>query len=246
MNVKQEMENIYVRGEDAWRVTNSDKTKRNDIILSLLKPFPRLKTGLDLCCGEGAITHKLPCETLTGIDISEIAIGRAREKYPHIRWIAKNISEVNIKEFSPNLVCWIDSSIFFDFQEKESIIKQAADNSSVLLYSARLVGKKFKSYRKQCEFDSVFEIDSLMSRYFSHTHYKVAELDFFSNRGHGLAVHLKKCLFSATLLAMTKLSKDKYSRRCDIVNRLIRVPIIRSFALPLVQHYAVLAYNARI
>ena len=242
MDIKQEMESLYARQEDVWKVNKGDKVKRNELKLSLLKSFRRFEKGLDLCCGEGTITHRLPCGELTGIDVSEIAIERARKKYPHIKWVAQNINDVDIKSISPGLVSWLDSNIYFNLQEKHKLLKQISEHFSVLLYSARLVGKRFKDYRKGCELDSVFAVDDLIHQYFPHIRSQVAELDFFTYRGHTPLVHMKKCIFSAIVLILTKFSKDKYTSRCNIVNKAIHVPVIRTFAAPLVQQYAVVGF----
>ena len=65
---------------DPWRYEeNPDDARRRDVLLSELPERP-YRSVLDIGCGEGFITRRLPGERILAVDLSEAAILRARER----------------------------------------------------------------------------------------------------------------------------------------------------------------------
>jgi len=81
-----------------WRdrkTVNEWKDRRHEMVLRFLSSVdanrPRI---LDIGCGPGRYTNQLVrFGDVTGIDLSEEAIGKARERFPHITFIAGNLYE---------------------------------------------------------------------------------------------------------------------------------------------------------
>ena len=73
--------------KDPWEYDNNpDDLHRRAMLLSAL-PRKKYKRILDIGCGNGFVTHRLPGEEITGIDVSENAIHHARKSAPpHIQY----------------------------------------------------------------------------------------------------------------------------------------------------------------
>lgn len=75
---KQDLEKWY-SSEDPWEYrTHPDDAKRKTYLLGEL-PQKIYKKVLDIGCGEGFVTRELPGDEVIGIDLSEQAIGRAKQ-----------------------------------------------------------------------------------------------------------------------------------------------------------------------
>jgi SAM-dependent methyltransferase len=75
------------------KTVNEWKDRRHEMVLSFVSSLgldnPLI---LDVGCGPGWYTNKLSrFGTVTGIDLSEEAIQMARSRFPHIRFIARNL-----------------------------------------------------------------------------------------------------------------------------------------------------------
>lgn len=80
MQTKQMMEEFYST-PDPWCYKNheEDEKRRNKIIETAKKYRPKYRRALDLGCGEGFITEKLPARYIYGYDLSETAMSRLPE-----------------------------------------------------------------------------------------------------------------------------------------------------------------------
>lgn len=80
MQTKQMMEEFYST-PDPWGYKNheEDEKRRNKIIETAKKYRPKYRRALDLGCGEGFITEKLPARYIYGYDLSETAMSRLPE-----------------------------------------------------------------------------------------------------------------------------------------------------------------------
>ena len=76
MQTKQELEDWY-DSPDRWGYfSNPEDFKRRDFILGLLEDEQLYKRALDIGCGEGFITEKLPAAEIYGLDLSDNAMSR--------------------------------------------------------------------------------------------------------------------------------------------------------------------------
>lgn len=82
----EELEKWYEK-PDPWDYENNpDDLRRRAMLLSIL-PEKKYKKILDIGCGDGFVTVRLPGEEIIGIDISANAIGHARKNaLPHIKY----------------------------------------------------------------------------------------------------------------------------------------------------------------
>ena len=95
---KNELDEFY-SSSDPWSYNeNKDDTNRLNILLSEL-PNRDFDNVLDIGCGNGFITSKLPGKNILGVDISENAIKFAKEKNTNqnINYIQGSIFELNQK-----------------------------------------------------------------------------------------------------------------------------------------------------
>lgn len=75
----QDLEKWYENNDDPWNYeTTPDDKKRIDILLSEI-PDKQYKRVLDIGCGNGFVTKKLPGQFILGTDISEGAIRAAKK-----------------------------------------------------------------------------------------------------------------------------------------------------------------------
>ncbi len=72
---------------DPWKYeSTADDINRRALLLSVL-PQKKYEKILDIGCGNGFVTHRLPGEKIIGIDISDNAIHHAKMAgFPHIQY----------------------------------------------------------------------------------------------------------------------------------------------------------------
>ncbi len=83
-------ESLFARNPDPWRYTNAYEQQKYNETLSLLTS-DKIHDALEIACAEGHFTLQLAecVENLLGVDISEIALGRAAERcrgLAHVRF----------------------------------------------------------------------------------------------------------------------------------------------------------------
>ncbi|MGB3739952.1 MAG: SAM-dependent methyltransferase [Pontixanthobacter sp.] len=82
---------LYTRDSDPWNVTTSDyERNKYTATLAALPPDRRFQNALDIGCSFGTLTRLIArrCASITGVDVSKVAIEKAREECaPSIRFI---------------------------------------------------------------------------------------------------------------------------------------------------------------
>jgi 2-polyprenyl-3-methyl-5-hydroxy-6-metoxy-1,4-benzoquinol methylase len=81
------LHNIYAEHVDPWNYTESDEQARFQSAAELLdraRGEAKFREALEVGCAEGHFTSQLMlrCESLLSVDISQVAMGRARERCP--------------------------------------------------------------------------------------------------------------------------------------------------------------------
>lgn len=76
MQSKQDLEDWYNIPDQWGYFTNEEDTKRRDFILSMFEVGHYYQRTLDIGCGEGFITHKIPSNVIHGLDLSNKAMQR--------------------------------------------------------------------------------------------------------------------------------------------------------------------------
>lgn len=96
MDIAEEMDGLYKGSSDPW---NYSKVNRFDILIGLINQYGIEGKLLELGCGEGLLTKVLPerfKKDYTGIDVSEVAIGRAMKRFAKnkgMNWLVGDISK---------------------------------------------------------------------------------------------------------------------------------------------------------
>lgn len=119
MQSKQELEDFY-KNQDPWGYkTNPEDANRLKQILFLLGWGQRsYKRALDIGCGEGFITTKLPAEEIHGMDISDNALTR----------LPQNVKAVSQPEGKYDLV--ITTGTLYQQYDHEKIHKLIVQSAS--------------------------------------------------------------------------------------------------------------------
>ncbi len=102
-----EFEEMYRDFDDPWEQTIYESTALDKFIgLALLKKYGHV-APLEYGCGLGQYTNQLYCElgAGAGLDVSETAIAKARQLYPHPTFFAGDIlSQAPLVEFKPDVL----------------------------------------------------------------------------------------------------------------------------------------------
>lgn len=98
MTVKRDFHRLYLTEEDPWGIGDAS-ADRYDVVLESLRAFvqdPPLRMGIDLGCGKGAFTARVAplVGEMWGVDISSIAIEKARERFAAIRFLQGDIRRI--------------------------------------------------------------------------------------------------------------------------------------------------------
>jgi 2-polyprenyl-3-methyl-5-hydroxy-6-metoxy-1,4-benzoquinol methylase len=97
---KENLEEWYEKPDPWGYETNPADLNRRAMLLSVIpqKPYARV---LDIGCGNGFVTNRLPGDSIIGIDQSENAIAYARSrKAPHIEFLQKSFFELQEANWS--------------------------------------------------------------------------------------------------------------------------------------------------
>ncbi len=121
--------------EDLWEFkTNPWQHQRFMDVVNLLPKDT--KKVLDFGCMEGEFTTYLPYpqESITGIDISSVAIERAKKKLPKARFLAMDIEERSLEEKFDLVIC-METLYYAASQEKmrERLIELTENNQLLVL-----------------------------------------------------------------------------------------------------------------
>ncbi len=91
---REELEQWYEKPDPWGYETNPDDLNRRAMLLSVL-PRKRYKNVLDIGCGDGFVTWRLPGDSIVGVDISANAIAYAKSKnHPNVEYLQKSLFEL--------------------------------------------------------------------------------------------------------------------------------------------------------
>ena len=136
---KGDLENFYDK-QDPWGYeTNPEDQKRIEKLLKFIGPR-RFKNALDIGCGNGYVTRKLPAQNIVGIDISEKAICEARNKNKNenIKYHSfplQNISSIPYNKFDLIIITGVLYSQYIDGDTRDifSSIKEMLEPNGILI-----------------------------------------------------------------------------------------------------------------
>lgn len=79
-------ERLYARDPDPWRFASSDYERDKYAATLAALPDRRFASGFEIGCSIGVLTRQLAdrCDTLLGVDVSDIALDQARQRCPGV------------------------------------------------------------------------------------------------------------------------------------------------------------------
>ena len=132
MVVRRNFEELYRREEDPWSIGNAESL-RYDVYLDWIRrhaPEGGFGKALDLGCGKGAFTARIASLALetTGLELSEIAVSKARAAHPGIRFLKgdiRKLSEAGLEERCFDLIVASDVIAYLTPREAEKFLLAA-------------------------------------------------------------------------------------------------------------------------
>ncbi len=97
-------------------------------VKEIMDRFPAGSRALDLGCGCGMPATRLLAEKfeVTGVDISEVQIERAREYVPNVKFIQADIAEYNLLEENFDIIVSFYTIIHIPLEEQFDLFKRIA------------------------------------------------------------------------------------------------------------------------
>ncbi len=79
-------EQLYARDPDPWKFATSDYERDKYAATIEALPVRRFASGFEIGCSIGVLTKQLAerCDTLLGVDVSDIALEQARQRCPGV------------------------------------------------------------------------------------------------------------------------------------------------------------------
>jgi predicted TPR repeat methyltransferase len=140
MRTAEDFNHLYAT-VDPWRISNL--SFRDRVLKRLLGPYIDGKSVLELGCGEGHLTRAVFCAAgnVRGIDISDVAIGRA--KALNLANASFEISDLLDASFSGfDIITAIECLYYLDAAEQRSFFEKVSRESrgKLFAFSAPIIG----------------------------------------------------------------------------------------------------------
>lgn len=131
MVVKRNFEELYRTEKDPWQIGGAD-SERYHVYLQALereRPAQKFASAIDLGCGKGAFSARLTevARRVTGVEISEIAVAKARTAYPALTFLrgdARRLGELGLPEKGFDLVVSSDLIAYLSPREAEGFLRE--------------------------------------------------------------------------------------------------------------------------
>lgn len=190
MKVTRNFEEVYRSEIDPWKIGSADSDRYNFYYEKVLKFSSKRSSILDIGCGFGVFLarFKEDFQTLTGIEISEIAIQKGKEKHPFIEFYqgsADSLTEIKPSQSFYDVIICSDVICYLTEQGKRFLLQWIADHletGGLAFIAAWTPGKKYLTHD---------EMKRLVRRSF-----KIEE-EHLLDSGHSVFVCRKKCAFIA-------------------------------------------------
>lgn len=137
---------LYRSQEDPFGArTNPEKRVRYGELARLL-PGYLIHDAADLACGEGDFTAQLArvAERVTGVDLSESVIERAKQRVPTASFQISDVRDLTPEWLGRfDLICWLDAIYWLTPKESVRVLERIAEGTSgqrlTFLVSSRIV-----------------------------------------------------------------------------------------------------------
>jgi SAM-dependent methyltransferase len=142
--------NRFYATPDPWHVGHD--RLRNTVLRRRITPFVRGKSVLELGCGEGHLTRVAfgKARSVIGVDISDVAIGRARSLgLPNARFEAADLLAVSYQGY--DVIAAIECIQYLSHQEQGAFLEKVAQEHAgkMLLLSGPIIDyQRYFSHRR--------------------------------------------------------------------------------------------------
>jgi 2-polyprenyl-3-methyl-5-hydroxy-6-metoxy-1,4-benzoquinol methylase len=147
----------YYQSPDPWAI--SQAWRRDRALLGVVGPYVAGKTVLELGCGEGHLTRSIfgSASSVTGIDISNVAIQRAKAaKIANARFETSDFLETSFAGY--DVIAAIECVYYLSPGEQEQFFsKLASEHAGIFLLSAPIIGaNEHRKYFTDAEIRETF------------------------------------------------------------------------------------------
>ena len=190
MRVKRNFDRIYRTESDPWNIGDATSDRYNLYYAIITSRVSRKKTILDIGCGFGALLSRFKndFEHLIGVELSDEATLKGKEKYPYIRFVpgsAENLARAVKNGDHYDAIVFSDVIYYLDEAAKNSSLEWIAnhlENDGLGLVSAWCPGGQYLEYD---------ELKRLVQKYFG------IESEYSLESKHAIFVARKKRHFVA-------------------------------------------------
>ncbi|MBI4473810.1 MAG: methyltransferase domain-containing protein [Acidobacteria bacterium] len=167
VKVNRDFNRIYRNESDPWNIGNAEG-ERYDIYYELLSRFARSRTSLlDIGCGLGAFLARFErdFQELTGIEVSDTAVGKARQNHPRITFIQASAADLDRAPANAfDAIIYSDVICYLSEADKNRSLKWISNHlttDGIALLAAWCPGGKYLEFE---------ELRRLARRYFAIVH----------------------------------------------------------------------------
>src|SRR3981189_3014906 len=121
--------NLYYAAPDPWHISHA--RFRDKVLRRRLKPFIRDKSVLELGCGEGHLSQTIfsKARSVVGIDISDVAIARAKSRnLPNARFESADFLQASFEGY--DLIAAIECVYYLSLPEQGAFFEKVAKEHS--------------------------------------------------------------------------------------------------------------------
>jgi SAM-dependent methyltransferase len=142
--------NLYYATPDPWHISRA--RFRDRVLRRCLKPFIRDKSVLELGCGEGHLTDTVfsKARSVVGIDISDVAIARAKSlNPPNARFESGDFLQASFEGY--DVIAAIECVYYLSLQEQGTLFEKVAREHSgkIFLLSGPIVDyRRYFSHKR--------------------------------------------------------------------------------------------------
>ncbi len=153
MTVKRDFHRLYIEEDDPWRVGEAT-AERYNVVIDILRDLASgtsLRRGIDFGCGKGAFTARVApfVAEMWGVEISSVAIEKARARFPHIRFYqgdVRRIGRLNLSESYFDLILCMDVFCYLSPRKRVTFLKvldRLLSDSGVAVFGGWSPGGKY-------------------------------------------------------------------------------------------------------
>ena len=179
-----EFEEMYRDFDDPWNQKKIEIHKEEKKICLEFIKNSNFKKIIEFGCGLGSFTNQISryCNNLTGIDISETAIKKAKKSYPHIKFRIGRFPDLEfLKDFNPDCILMPEITwyVLEELDQLISFLKKQMPQT-FLVHTLMVYKKETQNYGKS----SFTNLEEILS-YFDMNYVDYGKFESEDNDGSG-------------------------------------------------------------